>query len=338
MKLVRRLLDRDDAPPVAIVDPRFRTVATPLSRQDLAPLAPECETVQFSSLLPDRDFQRLADLLERHPSVRLRAFGGYDGSIRDLEFLRFFPRLRRFEATSLRYREFAGLDGLRHLPEDVVDLAIGQFRRPTSLAPLRRFEALERLFIEGPTKDIDLVAGLSRLDDLTLRSVRIGSLDRLRPLERLRSLDLKLGSVDSLDELPVLPRLRYLELWRVRGITDLSAITRNPTIQWLYLQDLAQVASLPDLSPMTELRRVTIVNLKQLDDLAPLAAAPNLEELQIWESKTLPPTALAALNGHPTLATVSLGLGSKRRNAAVEDAIGLPSTPGGGRFEFREHD
>jgi hypothetical protein len=47
-----------------------------------APLDPRCQVVQFQSALSDADHRTLAE----HPSVELRAYASYDGSIRDLEF------------------------------------------------------------------------------------------------------------------------------------------------------------------------------------------------------------------------------------------------------------
>jgi hypothetical protein len=55
-------------------------------------LDPRCEVVQFRSALSDGDYRVLADWLVSYPSVSLRAYGSDDGSIRDLEFLRFSPR------------------------------------------------------------------------------------------------------------------------------------------------------------------------------------------------------------------------------------------------------
>src|SRR4051812_34607266 len=83
--------------------PFIRQVGSPLSREMLRPLDARCRVVQFNSLLDDRDFKKVAEFLEQYPEVPLRAYGSYDGTIRDLEFLRFFPRLRGFQADALYY-------------------------------------------------------------------------------------------------------------------------------------------------------------------------------------------------------------------------------------------
>jgi hypothetical protein len=94
----------------------------------LRPLDPRCEVVQFNSLPSEKDLLRLANLMESRPDVALRAYGGYDGTIDNLEFLRFFPQLTRFHADALRYRKFNDIDGLRYLPDNLLELSVGNAR------------------------------------------------------------------------------------------------------------------------------------------------------------------------------------------------------------------
>ena len=93
----------------------FRTLSSPLTDEMLAPLPESCQWVQFSSLPTPGDLYRIAGLLERHPQAGLRAYSGYDGSIRDLRFLSDFPRLRRFQ---IDVYELQNLDGLERLPDE----------------------------------------------------------------------------------------------------------------------------------------------------------------------------------------------------------------------------
>jgi hypothetical protein len=41
--------------------------------------------IQFASLPPDSFLGELADLMRSHPDAQLRVFGGYDGSITNLD-------------------------------------------------------------------------------------------------------------------------------------------------------------------------------------------------------------------------------------------------------------
>ena len=318
---------------MSLPDPRIRNVGSPLTREMLAPLDPRCEVVQFSSLPTPRDLDRLAEFMEHHSDVALRAFGGYDGSIDDLEFLEHFPRLTRFRADALAYHDFNGIDGLRFLPDGVVDLSLGQVKRRYSLQPLARFTSLRKLSLEGSTwKDLDVISGLSTLEDLTLRSITLTDLSILRPLGHLRSLDLKLGGTRDLSMLPDLAPLAYLELWMIRGLEDIAPVGELESLQYLFLQDLARVDRLPDMSRMTSLRRLELHNLKRLTDLTPLLTAPALEELLLYNSAHLTPEHFECLVGHPTLRKAVVGIGSKRKNEAVDRMLELPRP---GEFVFR---
>ena len=311
--------------------PQIRQIESPVTRRMLRPLDPGCEVVQFVSLPTEEDLRRLAELMERHPNVPLRAYGGYDGSIANLDFLRFFPRLTRFRADALRYKDF-NIDGLRHLPDGLVELSLGQTRKRISLAPLARFRSLEKLNIEGPVKDIEVISSLTSLNDLTLRSVTLPDLSILLPLRQLRSLDIKLGGTHDLGLLPELPPLSYLELWMIRGLRDIAPVGELASLQYLFLQDLAQVDRLPDMTRLTSLRRVDIEGLKRLTDLSPLRHAPALEELSLFKASHLSIEDLECLVGHPTLKALSLALGSKRKMDAAKLLLPLPRT---GKFVFQ---
>ena len=301
----------------------------------LRPLDPLCAVVQFNSLPSEQDLLRLAKLMEGRPDVALRAYGGYDGTIDNLEFLRFFPQLTRFHADALRYRKFNDIDGLRYLPDSLVELSLGQTQRRFSLASLGRFRSLRRLSLKGNQKDIEVISTLTMLEELTLRSLTLPDLSILVPLRRLRSLDIKLGGTRDLRLLPDLGPLAYLELWMIRGLEDISPVGELTSLQYLFLQDLPRIDRLPDLSRMIRLRRIDIEGLKSLTDLSPLLTAPSLEELFLVNSAHLSPEHLECLVGHPTLKAAGLGLGSKRKNDAAEKLLPLPRP---GKFELNSVD
>lgn len=309
-----------------------REVASPLTDEMLRPSARGRGVVQFRTLLTDEDFGRLAEWLRAYPEMTLRAYGSYDGSIRDLEFLRFFPALRRFDADAL-YGSLVSIDGLRHLPADLEDLAIGATRARLDLAGLARFGELRYLHLEGQTRGIEVVARLTSLEDVTLRSITLPDLSLLLSLRRLLSLDLKLGGTKDIGLLPRIGELRYLELWMIKGLTDVSVVGSLPTLRSLFLQALRGVETLPDLSGATSLRRVHLETMKGLRDLAPLRTAPALEEVALVDMRHLVPEDLRPLVGLPRLRAVTAGLGSLRKNAAAEAMLGLPDVRG--PFDWR---
>ena len=317
-RLARRFID-GDPPPTAEV----RVVGSPVTDEMLAPSATGRGTVQFRSRLTDDDFRRLGAWFADYPEMGLRAYGSYDGSIRDLEFLRFFPSLRSFWADAL-WDHLASSDGLRHLRADLDELGLGATRRPLDLAILGRFRDLRSLYLEGQRKNLAVVSTLTTLEELTLRSITLPDLRPLLPLGRLRSLDLKLGGTRDLALLPEVGTLHYLELWLIRGLDDVSMIGRMPALRSLFLQALRRVTQLPDLSAAASLRRVALEGMGGLSDLTPLATAPALEDLLLIEMRHLQPEALRPLVGHPRLRAATVGLGSDRRNRAAAELLGLP--------------
>jgi hypothetical protein len=80
-----------DPPPTR----EFRQVSSPLTPEMLRPSLTGRGVVQFNSRLSDEDFGQLGEWFGQYPDMTLRAYGSYDKSITDLEFLRFFPTLRR---------------------------------------------------------------------------------------------------------------------------------------------------------------------------------------------------------------------------------------------------
>jgi len=308
-----------DPPPAA----ERRHVSSPLTDEMLRPSPTGRGVIQFDRLLTDADFERLSEWMSRYPEMMLRAYGSYDGSIRDLEFLRFFPTLRRFDADAL-HSKIRSLDGLRHLPDDLEELAIGDTTPRQDLAGLGRFRQLKSLWVEGHTKHIQVIGELTALERLSIRSITLPDLSLMLPLRSLRALEIKLGGTTDLRLLPRIGEVRYLELWLIRGLEDIAPIGRMASLRSVFLQALKRVEHLPDFSGATSLRRLHLMQMKGLRDLRPLATAPALEELLLIEMPQLQVEDLRPLTVQPRLRAVTLGLGSTRKNDAAKTMLGLP--------------
>lgn len=310
-------------------DHLIRDVSSPLTPQMLRPLDPRCRVVQFESLLIDADFARLATFLGEYPEVALRVYGGYDGSIRNLEFLCFFPQLRHFCVDVWTLEDPSGLG---YLSPDLRSLALGATKsHRLSLALLLRFRHLRTLYLERHGKEIDAIGQLGELEELTLRSITLPDLRVLLPLQQLRSLALKLGGTKDLRLLPDIGQLRYLELWMIEGLADLTPVGAIPTLQFLFLQALRRVEQLPSLSTASDLRRVHLETMKGLHDLTPLCAAPALEEVLLLNMGHLAVENVRCLTRIPTLRRALIGLGSARKNDAICEILPLPWAD---RFQF----
>lgn len=307
-------------------DGGIRQVTTPLIPEDLAPLPEHCHTIQFSERLTDDEMRALAEFMTGYPEVRLRVYGGYGGSISDLEFLRFFPSVRLFSVDAIY--QLPSLDGIRHLSPDLEDLLIGRTRsKGFSLTNLARFTGLRKLYLEGQQKDFDSIGALAGLEDLTLRSITLPDLSPLEPLSKLRSLDIKLGGTKDLRLLPRVGSLEYVELWMIRGLDDVSPLAEVPTLDSFFLQSLKQVTRLPSFAASPALRHVILQTMKGITDLRPLASAPNLEILALTDMRHLGPDDLRPFVGHPKLREGRWGFGSDRRNAEAWDLLPLGPKP-----------
>lgn len=305
------------------LDDRFLDLTPSNVRRELRHLDSSVGVVQFSSALSEEEYQLAASALDAHPRVRLRAYGSYDGSIRDLEFLRHFPGIRGFHAERLGH-SLEDISGLAYLRADLALLSLGNTRRRLSLAPIYRFRDLRVLALEGQTKDIEVIGNARQLQSLSLRSISLPDLSVLLPLSDLRALDLKLGGTRNLALLPEIGRIEYLELWMVRGLSDLSPVADMAHLEFLFLQSLRQVTVLPTMARLSNLRRLWLETMTGLDDLSPIASAPSLQHLGVVDMTHLQPSAFEPLRSMSTLKSLIAGLGSERRNSAVAALVDLP--------------
>lgn len=314
--------------------PFIRELRSPVTDDQLRPLDPVCQVVQFCDPLSAEDHRRVAKFMSQNSRVPLRAYGHYSNAVPDLSFLEHYPQLTRF---SVDIVQLGSLRGIEQLPPKLQSLGLGQTRTKTiSLSVISRFSDLKELFVEGHHKDLEAVSSLQSLEKLTLKAITLPDLSLLLPLRRLWWLDLKLGGITDLSLLPQVGRLKYLELVMIKGLFDLSAIGRLASLQCLVLSTLKNVAALPSFKGLDDLRRVTLITMKGLKSIGAVADAPALEELQVVGGSALSPKDFAPLVGHPTLMRVSIGLGRDRQNREVTALLGLPPCEfGEGGFSFR---
>lgn len=301
--------------------PFHRVLRSPLSDEQLRPLDPRCEVVQFCDPFSEAEFERIGRFMRDYPRVALRIFST---QANDLRFLRFFPFLQSFEIAVF---DLQSLEGIECLPPSLQYLGMSHMRKNSfSLRFLRRFHSLKELSLQGQTKDIETIGDLHSLERLTLRSITLKDLSILKSLHCLYWLAIKLGGTTNLDLLPGIGRLRYLELWMIRGLSDVGVIGQLTTLQYLFLQAVKRVTVLPSMKGLHTLRRVHLETMKGITDLGPVADAPNLEELTTLDMPQLQPEAFQRFVGHRQLKRAWVALGSQRKNTAVSALLGRPSS------------
>lgn len=278
------------------------------------------------------------NLFAKRHDVELRVYGFYQSDC-DLSFLTLMSNVRRFSAdclmnatgvehiAELQDLESLGIgifslenfDFLAYLPTQLRGLFLGATKsKQPRLQHLSRLKELRKLSLEGQQKDLDVIEGLTALEDLTLRSIGPANLQFLRSLNRLWSLDIKLGGLRDLSALDGLNQIKYLELWQVRGLCDINVISTMRGLQHLFLQSLPNVTELPDLSKLKALRRIHLQNMKGLKQLKAIATAPALETFYHFDARGMQPEMYEEILKLSTLKVASVGLGSDKKNGIFE--------------------
>jgi hypothetical protein len=266
---------------------RIVQLIPPVTDDDLALIGPTTEVVGFADDAELGVLDRLAPVFADRPQTLLRIFGARA----DLAYLARVPDVARLEL---------------HANE----------RSPLSLSPVAGLTHLRELSLERLAADIDAVGELASLEVLKLRSITLPDLAIFRRLKRLRRFELRLGGTSDLSGIEAAP-LEYLEIWRVLGLADLGPVAALGRLDFLFLQALPRVTSLPDLGA-TSLTGATLDTMKGLVDLRGLAAAPRLDNLALFAMNHIRWEHLEPFVGHPSLRDFVIGTGSVRRNAELE--------------------
>jgi len=223
--------------------------------------------------------------------------------------------LQSLESLSLGIFGLTDFSVLEQLPPGLTSLALGATRskRP-SLAPLGRFRSLRVLYLEGHSKNIEVLSELRDLEDVSLRSITTPDLQYLADLPKLWSLDIKLGGIRGFAGVEGKQSIKYLELWQVRDLRNVDVAGTLAGLQNLFLQSLPHVDSLPGLTDSTALRRIVIENLKGLCDFTALETAPALEEFALLDGTKQTPQQLLPVLSNPRVRRVSAFFGSELKN------------------------
>lgn len=328
----------DSKGPPASSRHEFKDPLTPQT-VELLVSRPELRVLQCSTPVSGATWDLLnSSFFTRRPDVQLRVYGFY-GLVCDLSFVSRLQNVRRFSADALMLAtgvehlveleqleslaigifDLKNFDFLADLPISIRELSLEATRsRKPRLGLLKRFSSLVTLYLDGQQRDIEVLAELETLENLTLRSITTRNLSYLKPLDRLQSLDIKLGGISDLSGLEDKSSIKYLELWQIKGLSDIGVVSSLSGLQFLFLQSLKHVRQIPGLARLTHLRRVWLENMKGLEDLTAIAGAPGLEEFVHTSAQNFEPDQYEALIRHPRLQRMFVGFGSERKKQALE--------------------
>ena len=293
------------------------------------------ECIQFSAPIEPNTIELLNNhLFAERDDIELRAYGFYDQPC-DLNFLSALPNVTRFTIDCIT--EAVNLDAitqlnklkslnigvyylesfkiLSYLPNTLETIILGQTKsKKPDLAVLERFRGLKKIYIEGHTKNIEVIGLLHQLEDVTLRSVTTKHVEYLTPLKKMWSLDIKLGGINNFSAIEGMENIKYLELWQVRGLNDLSFISTLTGLQYLFLQSLTNVEVLPVLSGLPKLRKIFLESMKGLKNISSLGHAPALTEFTHWFPMNMKMEDYIPLLSNPSVKRVSAHFGSAKMN------------------------
>ena len=177
-----------------------------------------------------------------------------------------------------------------------------------------RFKLLENLYVEGHSKNIEIISNLGSLELLTLRSLKLDNLNFIENLHNLNYLDIKLGSLRDVESLSKGQNLEYLELWQVRGIESLDFLNNMLSLDTIFIQNLKHIKELPSLSSMHKLRVVCLESMTGLDSVDSLGVLMHLKELYLIDMAKLIPENLIDLLRSSKIEKTCGYFGSKKKN------------------------
>lgn len=180
------------------------------------------------------------------------------------------------------------------------------------LAPLAAGHVLNELFVQGHTKNIDVLVALPKLSRLTLSGMpKRQSLSFVGGIRNLQSLKLLLGGRTSIDEIAH-ERLEELKIIWVRGLESIGDLSRFPTLRRLYVENQLRVRTISLAG--ADLRELSVHNCANLTSIEGIEAQPHLEHFRTSRTK-LDLDALRDLAWPATMKIVALYSGSEKWNA-----------------------
>lgn len=264
-------------------------------------LLPEPLDLSFLKHLPSLKKLRICDATQLVNLANIELMN----ELEELSFYRFEPEI---------------LEILKIInPDNIKSLSIeSNLSKGYNVDFISKFNNLKSLYIEGPCKGIEEIGKLLNLEELVLRSISLPNLNFICNLNKLWSIDIKLGGIKDFTVLSKLPQVKYLELWQIKGLSDISFISKMTALQNLHLESLINVTELPSFEKLKKLKRIKLMNLKGLKHFDKLKLAPNLRDFFFTMIHQLQPEDLLPVLQNPNLKNIYVYFPSDKKNKAFE--------------------
>lgn len=218
----------------------------------------------------------LNSFYQEHPNIGLRIVW-YDQM--NFDFYSQLPALRNIVISSFQTSDYTPLLQNKLL----TDLGIGETKSTAvDLSFISEFKELTTLWVDGMKKGLESASELKKLERLTFRGVKMNNLDLINNLENLRQLRLLFGSYKDLDAISNVKSIRTLEISRTRQIPNYNFLKSMDNLNSLYFEGMSKMEKLPDLSGLTNLKRIQIDNNSRLTDITNLNQLQNLETFLLF--------------------------------------------------------
>jgi hypothetical protein len=160
-------------------------------------------------------------------------------------------------------------------------------KRNVSVAAIEHAESLQRLVIDQPVRDLQVIRGLKQLTEVDLPATS-STLENLAGHPSLRRLTLNHGTYRDLSALESCPHLTDIELWQIKQLTadDLKPIAKVKHLDALALGALRNVTTLDWLSDgPCRVRFLSLEKLPALESYEPLRECSEVLAFGAWDSR-----------------------------------------------------
>lgn len=272
------------------------------------------KVIQINDYVNDETLILINQVLKIRPDLTFRIFGFYQEKVCNLTFLKIMTNVQRLSidcisnVTNLEIIKNLKLKSLHLEIYDLKDYAIiqelDQGLEELSLCTcirsnasnfdcnwLTRFENLQVLYLAKAKKNLEVIKKLPQLNTLTLRGIKVNSLEFLKD-SNVTNLSIHWCAMHDLSSLKNNQKLKSLELWRINKLSNLSFISSLGNLQTLRLIDLKNVETFPQVS---NIKTVYLENIKNLVDITNLESANRIKEIEIIGSPKIPLEAMISL-------------------------------------------
>ena len=246
--------------------------------------------IQISEPLPNKAIANLDKIFEIRPDITFRIYGLYGCRSFDFSLLNKLPHLQHLSIDAVHLgttKELLNIESVCNIPNlkslrlEIFDLKDYRFLNhlPGGIEKLIlvadtmggainfdcnwlvQYENLYSLFLgKKARKNIKAIANLTSLKELTLRGIKLSSLEFLKPLG-LEKLSIYFCAMNDLSSIASLTTLKTVELWRIQKLYDISFLSHLEALESIKLLDLKYIKELPDLSKAKGLKEIIYDNV-----------------------------------------------------------------------------